>query len=223
MKRFSVGDQHAGKQGPCPSPNCSTLISIPKAEDQVVIHAPDDGGPKDAKGRSVLKTTRSKDAKFSVPIAAGVGVAALLVLVVAVLVRAEVVPGGTPVLASGAVILGPMLAWAGYGFLRDGELEPYRGKALLVRASACGLGFAAAWGAYTLLAYQLSGGWPIGSLEVFQMLIAAAAAVAIGAIAAYASLDLDPTLAGVHFALYFLVTVLLRVVMALPALPGLGS
>ncbi|MEM6799736.1 MAG: hypothetical protein AAF589_09495 [Planctomycetota bacterium] len=221
LKRFSVGDQHAGKQGPCPQ--CKELITIPKLDEQVVIHAPDDGAPKDAKGRSVLKTTKTKDGKFSPIVAGGVGLVSLLVLVVALLARFGTAPAGLPVLATGAVVLGPLLAWAGYGFLRDSELEPYTGNALLVRTLVCGLGFAAGWGAYALLCYQLGGEWPIGSLAPFQMLIAAAGAVAAGTLASYASLDLEPTIAGVHCALYLLVTILLRWIMALPPVPGLGD
>ncbi len=221
LKRFSVADQHAGKQGPCP--HCKELIKIPKPDDQVVIHAPEDEGPKDAKGRSVLKTTKATDAKFSVPLAVGVGVVSLLLLIVALLVRLETLPAGVPLLATGAVVLGPLLAWAGYGFLRDTELAPYQGSALLMRSSVCGLGFALGWGLYALLAYQLGGNWPIESLEVYQMLIAGGAAVGLGTFVSYVSLDLDPAVGGVHAALYFIVSVLLRLIMALPALPGIAT
>ena len=48
----------------------------------------------------------------------------------------------------GSVLLGPPLAFAGYTFLRDDELEPYRGTEVLLRSLACGLVFAAIWGAY---------------------------------------------------------------------------
>ena len=56
LKRFSVADKFAGKQGPCPK--CKKIITIPKKEDQVVIHAPDhsEAGAVGAGGRHVLKT-----------------------------------------------------------------------------------------------------------------------------------------------------------------------
>lgn len=219
MKRFSVGDQHAGKQGPCPQ--CKTVIDIPKLEDAVVIHAPDDGGPKDAKGRSVLKTTKTKDAKFNPMVAGGIAGVVLLVLLAAFLMRGTEAAGSTVLLAGGAVLLGPILAFAGYGFLRDQELEPYRGTELAIRAVACGLVFAAGWGIYSLLGYQMLGEWPIEKLEIFHMLIAAGAAVGIATFGSYVAMDLEPTSGIVHCALFFLVTVLLRVVMGLPAVPGL--
>ena len=216
LERFSVAEKFAGKEGPCP--NCKQKITIPSAEEQVVIHAPDDGGPKDAKGRSVLKTKKAKDAKFSVPVAAGVGVVSLVVVVTAFFA-----PASPVLLSAGAVVLGPILAWAGYGFLRDSELEPYSGNALLIRSLACGVGFAAVWGIYSLLAYQLAGEWPIPPLEIYQMLIAAGVAVGIGTFGSYVSLDLDPALGGVHCGLYLLVTIVLRLIMGLSALPGLGG
>lgn len=220
LKRFTVADKHGGKQGPCPS--CDTLIDIPKASDEVVIHAPDDGGPKDAKGRAVLKTQKAKDAKFSPVLAGAAGVGVLVAFGVAFAVKGTAAAAGLPLLGGAAVLLGPLLAWAGYGFLRDGELEPYSGSALAIRSLACGLGFAAGWGAYALLAYQLGGEWPIPTLEMYQLALPLVAAVGIGALASHVSLDLDPAVGAFHFVLYFAVTVALRVTMALPALPGLG-
>ena len=54
-------------------------------------------------------------------------------LVALVLVAAYANASGVPlpVLASGAVLLGPPLVLAGYGLLRDQELEPHRGMSLL--------------------------------------------------------------------------------------------
>jgi len=220
-KRFSVADQHAGKQGPCPS--CKQVITIPKLEDQVVIHAPDDvSGPKDAKGRAVLKTVKTKDSKFN-PVFAGIVSAVVVGTFLAAWLMSSAIAASAGLIAGGAILLGPLLAWAGYGFLRDAELEPYLGTPLLVRCLACGLGFATAWGVYALLGYQLGGNWPIEQLEIFQMVIAAGAAVGIATFVSYVALDLEPTSGVVHAALYFIVTVLLRVVMSLPAVPGLGE
>ena len=70
--RFKVGDQHAGKTGACPK--CKGPIQIPAAGDEVVIHAPElEAGAKDAKGRSVLKPIRRKEAKFWLNAALAVG------------------------------------------------------------------------------------------------------------------------------------------------------
>ncbi|MEN1679403.1 MAG: hypothetical protein AAGJ46_07400 [Planctomycetota bacterium] len=219
-KRFSVADEHAGKTGPCPA--CKGQITIPKLEDQVVIHAPKDG-PTDSKGRPVLKTEKVKDGTFSLVTAGAVGGAVVVAFAAAFLLQGSELASNAILLGSGAVVLGPLLAGAGYGFLRDSELEPYTGGALAIRASACGLAFAAAWGAYALLAYQMSGSWPVGSLEIYQTFIAAAVAVGIGAFASYVSLDLDPAVGAVHFALFFVTTVLLRLTLGLTSLPGIGG
>ncbi|MCA9241016.1 MAG: hypothetical protein KDA37_12485, partial [Planctomycetales bacterium] len=117
--------------------------------------------------------------------------------------------------------LGPLLALAGYPMLRDAELEPYRGGPLWLRAIACGLAFAAAWGVYCYVGYWFGGGdWPIQELSLPYMLLACAFAIAVGTVAALASLDLDPTMAAALFALYFVTTIVLRLVIGLAALPG---
>ena len=38
--RFQVSEKFAGKQGPCPK--CKSIITIPKVEEQVQIHAPEE-------------------------------------------------------------------------------------------------------------------------------------------------------------------------------------
>lgn len=219
-KRFQVADQHAGKEGPCPQ--CKQPIKIPELGDEVVIHAPEHSGPKDAKGRSVLKTVKAKDAKFNPLVATGVGVVVLLILLAAFLLRGSDSANEYPILAGGAAILGPLLAWAGYSFLKDNELEPYSGAALWIRATICGLVYAAMWFVYMLIAGQLGGdNWQRDGLELFQMVVPAGAAIGIGTLAGYASLDLEPASAFMHCALFFAVTILLRVLMGLVAIPGI--
>ncbi len=60
-------------------------------------------------------------------------------------------------------------------------------------------------------------------LEIWQMIVLILPIFCAGTLAAYASFDLDPGSAFFHCALYFAVTVILRMVAALPAVPGLGS
>jgi hypothetical protein len=60
-------------------------------------------------------------------------------------------------------------------------------------------------------------------LEIWQMVVLILPVLAAGTLAAYASFDLDPGSAFFHCAMYFAVTVLLRMVAALPAVPGLGG
>ena len=218
LKRFSVGDQFAGKQGPCPK--CKTLINVPKADEQVVIHAPVEG-PKDAKGRPVLKTEKTKDTKFQPIIATAVAVIVLATLLVAFLMRGKSAEDLTPVIIAGAILLGPLVAWGGYSFLRDSELEPYRGRELWLRATACGLVYALSWLVYWFIAGRIAPDYATGGMETWQLLVCSAIPLGIGTFAAYVSLDLEPLNGFFHFAMYLALTVLLRLILGLPALPGL--
>jgi hypothetical protein len=213
-----VGDQYAGKQGPCPK--CKTQITIPKPSEQVVIHAPDEG-PKDAKGRPVLKTERTKDTKFQPMVATAVAVIVLATLLAAFLLSGKEVASTFGVLSGGAVILGPLVAWAGYTFLRDSELQPYSGIELWLRATACGLVFALAWLVYWFVARQIAPDYLTAGMLTWQMLFCGGIAMAVGGLAAFAALDLEPLNAFFLCAMYFTLTVVLRLILGLPALPGL--
>jgi hypothetical protein len=224
--RFKVGDQHAGKTGACPK--CKGPIQIPAAGDEVVIHAPElEAGAKDAKGRSVLKPIKRKETKFELNAALVIGGAVLLTMAIAFLIgnsKSDLAGVMSYILAGGAILLGPPLAWAGYTFLRNDEMEPFRGQELLLRSIGCGLAFAAMWGLYWYLGYQL---FELGEsgvkLELFQIGILAGVALALGTGAAFVAFDFDPITGFFLFALYFGATILLRAVMFLPLLPGMGE
>ncbi len=136
-KRFTVSEKFAGQKGPCPK--CKAEIEIPALEDQVVVHAPESETLKDSKGRSVSKPILREEMKFSPKVAIGVGVVVLVVLILAFILRrgpdSDPIPNIIPFL--GAVLFAPPLVFAGYTFLRNDELEPYRGKDLWIRVSAC--------------------------------------------------------------------------------------
>ncbi len=224
--RFKVGDQHGGKTGACPK--CKGQIQIPAAADEVIIHAPElEAGAKDAKGRNVLKPLKRKEAKFQLNAALVVGGAALLTFAIAFLVGRQEMSADakTWILIGGAVLLGPPLAYAGYSFLRDDEQGAFVGKDLLIRALACGLVYALAWGVYWYVGRQVfeSDAYAAGELELFQVGILAAIALGIGTFTAFVSFDFDPLTGFFHFAMYFGLTVLLRATMGLSLLPGIGG
>jgi hypothetical protein len=224
LKRFSVAEKFAGKQGPCP--NCKKTITIPKVEDQVVIHAPDhsEAGAVGAGGRHVLKTYRRTDTKFQPLVFTAVIGAVLIALLIALVLRTGKTPPETWVLAAAAIVLGPPLAWAGYTFLRDAELEAYKGLPLILRSLVCGLVYALLWAIFVFLGRQFFGPDAMkAGLEIWQLLVLAGAVFAAGTLAGYASFDLEPGNAFFHCALYFAVTVMLRWVAALPVLPGFGG
>lgn len=218
--RFKVADKFAGQQGPCPK--CKALITIPKPEDEVVIHAPEhEAGAVGVSGRHALKTYKRRDTKFRPLVFAAVIGSVLAILLVALVVRG-MQDQPTWLLAAAAALLGPPAAWAGYTFLRDDELEGYDGPALVIRATACGLVYALLWGVYMFVGGQVWG-WDAmaGGLEIWQMIVLGALALGIGTGAAYVSLDLDAGSGFFHCAMYFGITVLLRAIIGLPAVPGL--
>jgi hypothetical protein len=127
-------------------------------------------------------------------------------------------------LAVGACVLGPPLAWAGYTFLRDDELEGYQGVNVALRSLACGLVYALLWGVYLFIGNQWFGTESFAKgLEIWQMVVLAIPMAAMGTMTAYAAFDLEPTSGFFHWAMYFAVTVLLRLVLGLAAIPGLGA
>ena len=226
LKRFSVSEKFAGQTGPCPK--CKQTITIPKPDEEVVIHAPEhsEAGAKGAGGRHALKTYKKKDTKFQPLLFAAVAGVTLVTFLVAMLLRgAESLQAAWPLpIVFGAILLGPPLAWAGYTFLRDSELEPYQGVPLLIRSIACGLVYALGWGLYMFLAEQIFGDKSFATplqLEIYQLVILTAGMLALGTFAAFVSFDLEPFAGFFGVALFVAVTVLLRLVLGLSALPGL--
>ncbi len=95
--RFQVNDKFAGKQGPCPK--CKTLINIPKAGEEVKIHAPADfagTAAKDQSGRPVFKPIARQGTELRPQWAAAVGAGVLVTLGAAWMIgRAAVQEDGT--------------------------------------------------------------------------------------------------------------------------------
>ena len=223
LTRFNVADKFAGMKGPCPK--CKQVITIPKKEEEVIIHAPShsEAGSVDASGRNVLKTYKRKDTKFQPLLFTAVIAAVLVALLTALVIRSS----GEPPLwlkVLAAVVLGPPLAWAGYTFLRDPELEAHKGLSLIIRSLACGLVYAGLWGVFWFLGHEFWGDDALKKgLQIFQMIVLVIPVFAAGTLAAFASFDLDPGSAFFNCAMYFAVTVLLRLVAHMPAVPGLGG
>lgn len=213
-KRFKVSDQFAGKKGPCP--HCKTQIKVPDKSDEVVIHGGDEFGPKDTKGQGVLKPIERTETKVSPLLTTIIIVAILMTLGIAWMFRPEEGQEvGWPLLAFGAVLLAPGLAWAGYTFLRDDELEPHRGAGLWIRIGTCALVYAILWGLVVLVRMYVFEG---DEFEIVHMVVIVPIMVAIGSFAAYASLDLEFGTAAIHYGMYLAVTVILRLIMSLPAI-----
>ena len=225
--RFKVGEQHGGKTGACPK--CKGQIQIPKAEDEIVIHAPDsEAGAKDAEGRNVLKPIKRKETKFQLNAALVIGGAVLLTAAIAFLLgnsREQLAGAMTYILAGGAALLGPPLAYAGYTFLRDDEMGAFEGSDLLIRSLGCGLVYALTWGVYWYVGYTIFGSEPysVTGLEIFQLAILVGISVGIGTFTAFVAFDFEPITGFFHFALFFVTTVLLRWLVVGTFLPGMIS
>jgi len=197
-KRFTVSEKFAGQKGPCPS--CKTEITIPALGDQVVVHAPEGAGAKDSKGRVVTAPILREETKFDPKVAALIGAACVVALILALILRGNAHP---VILALGALGLAPPLVLGGYTFLRNDELEAYRGSELWIRVLACSAAYAFLWGVYWWIPWmwELDGGFALNQLVfVLPLLIGA------GGFAAFASLDLDYMVAVLHYGLYLLVT-----------------
>ena len=102
---FQVSDKFAGKKGPCPK--CKTVITIPAAEEEIKIHAPEAAGPKDSTGRPVFIPILREETKISQNGLFAIAGACVAVLLLALMLR--LLPGGPPsaILFLGAVLLAP--------------------------------------------------------------------------------------------------------------------
>jgi hypothetical protein len=227
--RFQVNEKFAGKQGPCPK--CKAVITIPKLEEQVVIHAPEEyagGGmtaAKDAKGRAVLKPISRDKTRFQPVLFIAAGAGALVTLIVAFLLRNSALFSDPVqsmlILGLGAAVLAPPIVLASYTIMRDAELEPYTGKSLWLRVAIVSLVYACLWGVaalFTIFVYPDN-----AEPEVWQFIPGTAIMIVAGTLTAVATLDLEPLNAFFHYAFYLVVTVLLRIVMGLPPLGGVSA
>ncbi len=209
LKRFQVSEKFAGKSGPCPA--CKNVIKVPDVDEQVTIHAPDDGSPKDSTGKSVLKPIERQETEvtkkgliFSI---AGVALA----VGAAIAMR---VTGGTPLIGqiAGILLLAPPLVWAGYQFVYDSELAPYRGSELRNRVLICSALFAAMWLVYAFVpAYVME---LDKASEMSYMILGIVVCVMLvgGAFISVATFELEFFGGLIHSGLYYVAVILLAVI-----------
>ena len=213
LKRFQVSDKFAGKTGPCPS--CKKQIKVPDASEEVIIHAPDDGAPKDSQGVSVLKPlkrTETDVTRKGILITSG---AILLALAGAVGLRmsGDTIP--VYIQALGAFFLAPPLIWAGYSFVRDSELEPYVGSELRNRVLMLSGIFAALWLLYAFVpSYVLDLDSP-SEMNFLAFGLILAIMIGLGALASAATFELEFVNGLTHAGLYFIVAVMLALISGL--------
>jgi hypothetical protein len=212
--RFEVSEKFAGKQGPCPK--CKTVIKIPEVvADEVKIHVPEEfaSGGKDRKGRAITKPIPRTDTKVHPKIVAAIIVGSVLAVAVA-LVGRGLGEGAKYVLSGvGLLLIGPPIAVGGYFFLRNEELEAYRGIELWTRAALCALGYAVLWVVYWYLKEQT--GIPA---DMYQWVFVAPVFIAAGGGLALAAFDIEYGSGALHYSFYLIVTLLLRAAIGFPPL-----
>jgi hypothetical protein len=207
MKRFSVSEKFAGKSGPCP--NCQKQIKIPEKKDEVVIHAPEDSGPKDSKGKAILKPIRRKEVSLSLPVILAASLGTLVVFGVALGLGLSGDQPPTALLAVASIVLALPLVFVGYWFLHDDELEGFRGRPLWIRCGICSLVFAMIWGLYAVVPAYISGYSSMAEISGLDMVIFLPIMIAIGAAVSVATLELEVVQGVLHYMFYFGVTFVL--------------
>lgn len=213
LTRFGVSEKYAGKKGPCPK--CKATIEIPALEDQVVVHAPEEFGPKDEKGRAVLKPIEREE----VPITRW-GIVSVLAAIVAAVIASIMIRSlgdvhwAIPIV--GALLLAPPLIWSGYTFARDQELEAYQGEELRPRIAICSVLFVGLWLLYAWLPAYVMDYDSAGELPIAAVVVALAAMIGIGSMISTLTFELESIGGIVHAGFYFIVTLLLALLSGIP-------
>lgn len=208
--QFRVSDQFAGKSGPCPK--CKAKITIPAAGPEVKIHAPEDapGVAKDSKGRPVTKPLPRFEEVMSTQTMVLIIAAALTVMILAFFLG-RMFPQQRPLLAAvGLLLVSVPLVVGGYRIFREEEAEPHHGRVLYLRSSICAAVYIVLWGVF----WFVPDDWIV---EYWSWFYIAPPFLLAGAVAAFASLDLDLGSGFFHYCFYLAATVLLRYLI------GMGS
>ena len=228
LTRFDVSERFAGQEGPCPK--CKKVIQIPAASEQVVIHAPENFGPKDRSGKATLKPIFRQEAKITPLLMTIVGAVLVALLFAAILMRfvmsssdadgSTVLPGASEsivvqiVVALGAVAVAIPFVFGGYSVFRDVDQGAFTGSELWVRTAICGLLYAVSWATMWLAAYMFTGydlgTWLTGTLLMF---------LAGGVFFMY-SFEFDYLIGVAHYGVYFAACLFLRWVAGLGVMPG---
>ncbi len=219
-KSFRVSEKFAGKSGPCP--NCKATIQVPAATAEVKVHTPEQfaSGGKTVTGQLATKPIARKQVKIQPVKVAVIGAVALGIVVLTWVGRlchlfetvtvtgetTEIRWTGYVGVTVGLLLVSPVLVMAAYSFLRDDELEPYRGRVLYLRAGLCALGYTVLWAAFSYTASRMVS----APEDIWNWLFIAPPFLIVGALIAFGSLDLDFGDGFFHYFFYVVVTMLLQ-------------
>lgn len=213
--RFNVSDRFAGRDGPCPK--CKATIRIPDKSHEVVIHAPEEASLK-AKHEAITSRPIFRRELVITPLHWTVilGVIGTL-LALAALLRWQVADKANfPlwILIVGAAVVAIPAVYAGYGVLRDTELESFRGRDLWMRVGICAAIYAALWLAMPVAAYALNG------YDTIAWSLAMGLMIVIGGAVGMSMFDFDYLIGVLHFGMYLGTTLLLRWIAGIGVFPG---
>jgi hypothetical protein len=205
LKRFSVKEKYAGKSGHCPK--CKHPITVPNKTGEVKVHTPElfEQGGRSTKNQLVLKPIAREETNFDPLKAAGIACVAVLIFAGAFLGgKIGLFNDNLFATAVGLMLISPLLALAGYSFLYDDELEPYKNKSLFIRSAICGFIYVLLWGVFAYVSDNFMTG------DLWNWVFIAPPFLAAGAIAAVNTLDLEFGNGFFHYSFYLLVIIILR-------------
>lgn len=212
--RFDVSEKFAGQEGPCPK--CKATIRIPALDEQVVIHAPADSGPKDSKGRPVLKPISRKETQLMPVQWAILGASMIAFLAIALMLRIMIADKAAfPVygLALCALAIAFPASFAAYAFLRNQDTAPFKGQDLWVRIGITAMAYSLLWFLMPLMAYAFPGN-DLGSvIGLLGMIVA-------GGCLGMLAMELDYLFGILHYGLYLVICLAGRLMVGLEVLPG---
>lgn len=216
MTRFDVSEKFAGKEGPCPK--CKSTITIPELDEQVVLHAPEESGPKDSAGRSVLKPISRNETRLS-----GVQITLIAAAIVLFLVATFIIgvvfedKENFPLylLVIGAAVYALPVAYVAYTFLRNQETVGFLGQDLWTRLGICSAVYAALWILMPIMSYAFP-----GTNNSIGTIVGIVGMIAGGGMIGMYTLDFDYIFGVVHYGMYLCVCLLARLISGLEVLPG---
>ncbi len=190
------------------------MIVIPKKEEEVVIHAPEQfvSGGRSISGKLLAKPISRKDAKLRpAALAAVAGISLGVLLLAWIGGRIGLFRDNYLLPGLGLLFVSPVIVIAGYQFLvSNDELETYQGKMLWLRAGICSLVYVLLWGVFSYAAPKVI------TEEIWTWLLLAPPLLFTGSLACHACLDFELGTGLLHYSFYIFVTVVLR------AAAGLG-
>ncbi len=201
--RFKVSEKFAGRKGPCPK--CKAPIYVPKPDEEVEIHTPvhSEAGARGVEGQLVLEPVSRPPMELPIWAMGAIATAVVAVFVTAYLLQPD--EGEAPnvaVAVVGLLVLTPALIVAGYSFLRDDELEPYRGQWLWIRTAICSGFYLGLWGAYAAAPATWTD-------DLWKWAFIGPLLAGAGTTVVFSCLDLDVASGFFHFVFYFGTTMLL--------------